>query len=124
VSKFLPIIFVVGAYVLLPALIVVGWVRWAGRRQTGDARLSLTGFALGTASALLAIGAMLYAHSGGGFPFYAPALLRIYRLGLLLSVVGLIFGAVGLRWPSPVRWYAPVAAAGTLLFWLAAAAGE
>lgn len=123
-SRVLPIIFVAGAYVLLPALIIVGWVRWAGRRQTGDTRLSLTGFALGTASALLAIGAMLYAHSAGGFPFYDPALLKIYRFGLLLSVVGLVFGVVGLRRSSPIRWYAPVAAVGTLLFWLAAAAGE
>jgi hypothetical protein len=123
-SKILPIIFAAGAYVALPILIIVGWVRWATRRQAGGTWLSLTGFSLGTASALLGIGTMLYACSLGGFPYYDPALLRIYRLGLLLSVAGLIFGTVGLRRSSPVRWYAPVAAVGTLLFWLAAAAGE
>lgn len=123
-SKVLPIIFVLGAYVALPVVIVAGWVRWARRRRAGSAWPSVVGLGLGTVSALLAIGAMLYARSAGGFSFYDPALMRIYRLGLLLSVAGLIFGAVGLRWSNPVRWYAPAASAGTLLFWLAAAAGE
>lgn len=123
-SYVLPILFVLGAYLALPVVLVVGWVRWARRRQTGSARPSLAGFSLGTASALLALGVMVYERAAGGFQFYDPALLRIYRWGLLLSVAGLVFGGVGLRWPGPIRWYAPVAAAGTLLFWLGMAAGE
>jgi hypothetical protein len=123
-SSVLPILFVVGVYVALPAVLVVGWVRWSHRRQIGRTWPSLAGFSLGTASALLAVGAMLYARTMGSFQFYDPALLRIYRWGLLLSVAGLIFGAVGVRWSGPVRWYAPAATAGTLLFWLDAAAGE
>ena len=123
-SKVLPIIFVLGAYVALPAVIVVGWVRWARNRQARTTWPSVAGLALGTASALLAIGAMLYSRSARASRSTNPALLRIYRWGLLLSVAGLIFGAVGLRWSGPVRWYAPAAAAGTLLFWVAAAAGE
>lgn len=118
------IIFVLGVYVALPTVLVAGWVRWVRRRQIGRTWPSLAGFSLGTASAVLAIGAMVYARAVGGFPFYDPSLLRIYRWGLLLSLAGLIFGAVGLRWSGPVRWYAPVAAVGTLLFWLGAAAGE
>jgi hypothetical protein len=118
------VIFVLGAYVALPAVLVVGWVRWVRRRQIGSAWPSLTGFSLGTASALLAVGSMLYARWVGGFHFYDPTLLRIYRWGALLSVAGLIFGAVGLRWSSPLRWYAPATATGMLLFWLAMAGGE
>ena len=123
-SHVLPILFVLAAYLALPAVLVAGWVRWAHRRQIGSAWPSLVGFSLGTASAVLAVGAFLYARAAGGFPFYDLSLLRIYLWGMLLSIAGLIFGAVGVRWSSPIRWYAPAAAVGTLLFWLGAAAGE
>lgn len=123
-SYLLPILFALGVYVALPAVLVAGWVRWARRRQIGRTWPSLTGFSLGTASAMLAIGAMVYAGMIGGFRYYDPTLLRIYRWGVLLSLAGLVFAAVGLRWSGPVRWYAPAAAVGTLLFWLGAAAGE
>jgi hypothetical protein len=109
-SYVLPILFALGAYVGLPTVLVAGWVRWFRRRQTGVVWPSLVGFSLGTASAILAAGAILYARAAGGFPSYDPSLLRIYRWGLLLSVAGLIFGAVGLRWSSSIRWYAPAAA--------------
>jgi hypothetical protein len=43
--------------------------------------LSLIGFTLASASGLLAVSSVLYAHAIGGFPFYDPRLLRIYRWG-------------------------------------------
>lgn len=75
----LPILFALGVYVALPAVLVVGWVRWARRREIGRTWPSMAGFSLCTASALLAVGAMLYARAVGGFPFYDPSLMRIYR---------------------------------------------
>jgi uncharacterized BrkB/YihY/UPF0761 family membrane protein len=103
-----------------------GWVRWMKQRgpRTTFSTLSLTGFALGTASGLFAIGAMLYARAVGGFSFYDPALVKIYRWGTLLSVAAIMFAIIGLWRPSSLRWHALVCALGTLVFWLAVAAGE
>jgi hypothetical protein len=120
------VLFVVGVYIALPAVITWGWVRWWKRTQprTPFSILSLIGFTLATASGLLAISAMLYARAVGGFPFYDPLLLRIYRWGALLSLSGIVFAVIGVWRPSPLRWHAPACAIGTLLFWFAAAMGE
>jgi hypothetical protein len=77
-----------------------------------------------TASGLLATSSVLYAHAIGGFPFYDPLLLRIYRWGALLSLSGTVFAFIGVWRPGPLRWHAPACAVGTLLFWFAAAMGE
>jgi hypothetical protein len=91
-SKVLPIIFVLGAYVVLPVVIIAGWVRWARRRQGGITWPSVAGLALGTASALLAIGAMLYARSAGGLPVLRPGSLENLPVGSCP-----LSGRVGLR---------------------------
>jgi len=57
-NKFITMAFLLGAYVALPAFLILGWLRWVRQRQTGDTWISLTGFSLGTASALLAVGAI------------------------------------------------------------------
>jgi hypothetical protein len=121
-----PILFVVGSYIALPAIMISGWVRWAKRRtpRTLSGIFSLTGFILGTTSGLLAISSILYALMIGGFPYYDPFLLRIYRWGGLLSLAGIAFAISGAWRPNPLRWYAPACAAGTLLFWFMAATGE
>jgi hypothetical protein len=51
----------VGFYVGLPALMIWGWVRWSKRTQprTWLSVLSLVGFALATASGLLATSSIL-----------------------------------------------------------------
>lgn len=92
--------------------------------RTWPALLSLVGFALATASSLLAASSMSYAHAIGGFPFYDPLLLRIYGWGALLSLSGTVFAFIGVWRPGPLRWHAPACAVGTLLFWFAAAMGE
>ena len=120
------VLFTVGFYVGLPALMMWGWARWFRRTQPRSlpSILSLIGLTLATASGLLAVSSVMYAHAIGGFPFYDPRLLRIYRWGGLLSLSGLVFGIAGVWRPSPVRWLAPVCSFGTLLFWFASAMGE
>ncbi len=115
-----------GMWIVLPAVIVWGWVRWARhtKRRTLFSILSLIGFAFATVSGLLAISSVGYAHVFGGFPFYDPRLLRIYRWGFLLSLSGIVFGISGVWRLSPLRWHAPACAAGTLVFWIVAAMGE
>lgn len=111
---------------VLPFVLVWGWARWVRHTQprTWPALLSLFGFVLATVSGLLAISMLSYAHFIGGFPYYDPVLLRIYRWGTLLSLSGFLSGFIGIWRPGPLRWHAPACAAGTLLFWLAVASSE
>jgi hypothetical protein len=113
-------------YVALPALLVWGWVRWGKQSKSSSLSsiLSLIGFLLATFSALLAISSGLYAHAIGGFPYYDPLLLKIYRWAALLSLGGIVFGACGAWRPNPLRWHAPVCAIGMFVFWFVMATGE
>jgi hypothetical protein len=120
------VLFAICIYIALPAAMIWGWMRWLKRMQPRSffSMLSLVGFALATASGLLAAASVSYAHAIGGFPFYDPSLIRIYRWGALLSLSGTVFGLVGVWRPSPLRWHAPTCAVAMLLFWFATAAGE
>ncbi len=106
-------------------LICWAWVRFVRedlrKRSTW---LSVMSLLLATGSAILGIAAFLYSKSVGGFPFYDPRLMRIYFYGGVLSLAGALVGAIGLFFKSSVRWQAPLAAVGTLLFWIGCAAGE
>ena len=120
------VLFRVGFYVGVPALLIWGWSRWFRRTQPRSLPviLSLIGFALATASGLLAVSSVVWAHAIGGFPYYDPRLLRMYRWGGLLSLSGLVLGIAGVWRPGPVRWLAPVCSLGTALFWFGSAMGE
>jgi hypothetical protein len=109
-----------------PLVLIWGWVRWSKRpkQRTVSAMLAMAGFSLAGASALLAVSSLIYGQAIGGFPYYDPRLLRIYRCGALLSLSGTIFGVGGVRRPNPLRWHAFVSAVGSLLFWVLAASGE
>jgi hypothetical protein len=114
------------AYGGAPVALVWGWVRWLEQpnRTTLMAILSLLGHFLASASALLAIMSVAYAQLTGGFAFHDPQLMKIYRIGFLLSMSGLIFGLAGLGQSNPLRWHAPIGALGTFAFWLLAAMSE
>jgi hypothetical protein len=70
---------------------------------------------------VLAISSLIYAHLIGGFPFYDPRLMRIFRWGALLSLMGFLFGVEGAWRSSTLRWHAIAGSAGTLFFWIVAA---
>jgi hypothetical protein len=126
VANGLAILFIVSTDILLPAAIAWGWIRWIKHQQTRSviSCLAAVGFAFATASALLAVSAIIYAHHIGGFPFYDPRLLKIYRCGTLLSLTRIAFAIGGVWKPGPLRWLAPACTVGTLLYWFGAAAGE
>jgi len=112
--------------IVTPPLMVWGWVRWATSKQprTVFSTLSFVGFSLATLSALLAISSVIYGQAIGGFQFYDPLLLKIYRWGALISLTAIIC-AIGGGWrPGPVRLHAPSCATATLFFWLLSAEAE
>ena len=116
----------VAGYVLSPVILAWGWVRWCRKPKlrTVPAILSLLGFIFASASALLAVSAGASSLKRGGFPYYDPLLMRIFGIGGLLSLGGLIVGVGGIWRASPLRWHAPVSAVTTLAFWIASAIGE
>jgi len=74
-------------------------------------------------SAALEIGAGTYAQFRS-FSFEDPALLRIYRWGLLLVFSGLVTGLFGIGKKTPLRWKAPALSTVLLLLWIGQVMGE
>jgi hypothetical protein len=118
------------AYILTllggPLLIAWGWLRFVRRGRLRDRKSwpSLAALILATGSSLLAVGSMIYAGAGGGFAYYDPRLLRIFSVGVVLSSVAVIIGFIGTAFRNPLRWQAPTASLGMLIFWFLAASGE
>jgi hypothetical protein len=119
-------ILVVLGYLLSPAMLIWGWARWfrQPKLRSLPAILSLLGFILATTSALLAVSAIVYAQVIRDFPYYDPMLMRIFGIGALLSIGGLVLGMGGLWQGNSLRWHAPVFAVATLAFWILSAVGE
>lgn len=118
-------ILIILGYIVSPPMLIWGWARWLGRPnpRTVPSILSFVGFIFATAATVLAVSTLAYAQVHH-FAFYDPLLLRIFRWGLLLSLVGVLFGIGGVWRKSSLRWHAPVCALGTLAFWIIAAEGE
>ncbi len=112
-------------YLVTPVALIWGWTRWTRQRKqrTVPAILSLIGFLFATASAVVAASSVAYAQVHH-FPYYDPLLLRIFRWGVLLSLVGVLFGIGGVWRPDPLRWHAPICGLGMFAFWFVAASGE
>jgi hypothetical protein len=100
----------------VPVILIWGWVKWTRKPgiERGMGAFSRLGFLLGSASALLAIGAILR----GGWAFYDPLLMKIYLAGMLISSVALVCGLLGAVRPGPLRWHAPALSFGMLALWV------
>jgi hypothetical protein len=123
--QILVIVLVAGLYLAVPLLTIRGWVRWShSQRSTFSSIMSLVGFTFSTSSVLLEVSSAVYAYSIHGFQYYDPLLLRIYRAGGALSLLGLLFSSLGMGRTGALRWAAPFCSAGSLLFWFFSALSE
>src|SRR5580704_11923461 len=113
-------------YGAIAFVLVTGWVRWARQSQPRNAfsYIALIGFSLANVSLIIAAAGIIYARKIGGFPYYDPRLMRLFRWGGTFSLGGLPFSAVGVWRRSALRWYAVALSILTLFFWFASAAGE
>ena len=121
------------AYLIAPAMIIWGWRRWVKqqpRSWTIAPTLSFAGLLLASLSGAFALFVIAYGWSGGfehtaGLPYYSPNygfFYRCIRVGVLLSLAGLVFSIGGVWRSNSVRWQAPASALGTLAFWFLATA--
>jgi hypothetical protein len=80
-------------YLLSPVMLTWGWTRWfrQPKVRTVPSILSLMGLVLATDSALLAVAAIAYSLATGGFRYYDPRLMKIFGVGVLLSIGGFFF---------------------------------
>lgn len=113
-------------WIVWPGTLIWGWVQFLMKPKQRDLMsiLSLMGFPLASASALLAVSSVIYAHAVNGFEFYDPRLLKIFRAGFLISSAGIVFGIGGVWRKNTLRWQSPTAAAASLAFWLGMASAE
>lgn len=92
------------AYLVSPVLLICGWAQWVRqpKLRTATSILSLVGFVFANTSALLAIAAIAYAQIHR-FPHQDPLLIKLYRVGVVLSRCGIVFGIGGVWRSSALR---------------------
>ena len=101
-----------------PIMLTWGWIRWVLQREkrTVTAILSLIGFLLATASALIAVSFILVVAFFGVYNL-DPLWPSVFKIAAWLSLAGVVFGLGGMWRPSLLRWHSPVGAIGILAFW-------
>lgn len=114
------------SYFFTPVLIAWAWIRVVRlvRLRDRSSWLSVIALAFTTLSGLLAVGSVIYADAIGGFRYFDPRLMRIFQIGLLLSLIAVASGLTGIAFRNPLRWQAPLASFGILLFWYMSAISE
>lgn len=119
-------VLILGAYLGAPTFLIWGWVMWIGHPEERNRStvISFAGLLLATASGLLAVSAVTYSVWTGGYRYYDPRLLRIFRWGLSLSLTGVVLSALDTGRRNLIRWHALCSSIGTLLFWLVAIEAE
>jgi hypothetical protein len=102
--------------------LIWGRVRWSSqhpKQWSILSTLSLIGFALSSASAVLGLWTIGYA-SSGGFESKYDFFFRIVAKGFILSLAAMIFAIGGIWRKSSLRWFAPSSSLGVFAFWLVA----
>jgi hypothetical protein len=125
-AAYLPYFIRAAEYAAIPLIIVLAITLYFDRPKTGvwySIWLFLS-FSFATGSVVLAVSSIMYAKTIGGFPYYDPLLLSIFRWGLMLSLGAIIFSIAALWRPSALRWAALGCSIVMLLFWFWGAIGE
>ena len=115
-----PLLFYIVGYLITPMLLIWSWARFVRllKQWTFRSILSLAGLAFATASTMTAISAYVYSRSIGGFPrFDNSDFMQMFRLGTVLSWVGIALGIAGLWRTSAARWHVLLCTLGTQMFW-------
>src|ERR1700722_1023945 len=107
-AAYLPQFLRAAEYAVIPLIVVLGVARYLDRPKTSvfHSILLLLSLAFATASVVLAVSSAMYAKATGGFPYYDPLLLSIFRWGFVLASGAIIFPFSTLRRPSALRWFA------------------
>ncbi len=115
------IIAVVVAGLTGSSVAVLSSSRRADAKPSWRARAQVGAWAMASISAFLFLGTSVYTRGNGGFAYWDPTLMRIYRYGTLTAMVGLVTGLLGV---GRVR-ATIVGLSGTmLLVWFIVASGE
>jgi hypothetical protein len=113
---------------MLPISAYMARVFWNWKMTPTDARakgwrayLALIAFALACASIALFLYTRIRARVHGGFPYYAPSLLRLLKSAFGLGVSGL---ALGLPSKGSLRWPTVISSTAMAALWVIVATSE